>query len=316
MFREAFSTARLRTMVLTVLMGLFWVALFLLFSEGFQFLREGLTGPGMRQQIVHAIFNTFFFTLTFMIAMSSAIVLYGGLFRSFETGMLLTLPVRPERIVLYKYQEAVMVSSWGFVLLGTPLLISYGQVNEAPLLYYLVIVPFMLAFVMVPTSLGAMACLLVSYAMPQLRKRALYLLAAIVVGMSVWLLWEFLSAASQDTLTPAWLRDMLARLRFTEHRWLPSWWLSSGLLEAAHPPEGADAAWIPESLMFLAVLGSNALLLQMVIAQTDEGEATLKYWYPEADRVRLQPANASMKPIYVKNAHVVGIVVGVVRTVR
>jgi repressor LexA len=55
---------------------------------------------------------------------------------------------------------------------------------------------------------------------------------------------------------------------------------------------------------------------QMVIAQTDEGEATLKYWYPESDRVRLQPANSSMKPIYVKNAHVVGIVVGVVRTVR
>jgi hypothetical protein len=110
MLREAFSTARLRTTVLTVLMGLFWVALFLLFSEGFEFLREGLTGPAMRQQIVHAIFNTFFFTLTFMIAMSSAIVLYGGLFRSFETSMLLILPVRPERIVLYKYQEAVLVN--------------------------------------------------------------------------------------------------------------------------------------------------------------------------------------------------------------
>jgi repressor LexA len=55
---------------------------------------------------------------------------------------------------------------------------------------------------------------------------------------------------------------------------------------------------------------------QMVVAQTEEGEATLKYWYPEADRVRLQPANSSMKPIYVRNAQVLGIVVGVVRTMR
>jgi repressor LexA len=55
---------------------------------------------------------------------------------------------------------------------------------------------------------------------------------------------------------------------------------------------------------------------QIVIAQTEEGEATLKYWFPESDRIRLQPANSSMKPIYVKDAHVVGIVVGVVRTVR
>ena len=53
----------------------------------------------------------------------------------------------------------------------------------------------------------------------------------------------------------------------------------------------------------------------MVVARTDEGEATLKYWYPESGRIRLQPANASMDPIYVDNAQVVGIVTGVVRTV-
>jgi len=51
---------------------------------------------------------------------------------------------------------------------------------------------------------------------------------------------------------------------------------------------------------------------QMVVAQTPEGEATLKYWHPEAHRIRLQPANSSMSPIYVKEASVLGIVVGVV----
>ena len=54
---------------------------------------------------------------------------------------------------------------------------------------------------------------------------------------------------------------------------------------------------------------------QMVIAQTDEGEATLKYWYPEKGRVRLQPANSSMEPIYLDNVSVIGVVVGVVRSV-
>jgi repressor LexA len=52
---------------------------------------------------------------------------------------------------------------------------------------------------------------------------------------------------------------------------------------------------------------------QMVVAQTEEGEATLKYWHPESGRIRLQPANSSMKPIYVRNAEVLGVVVGVVR---
>jgi len=58
---------------------------------------------------------------------------------------------------------------------------------------------------------------------------------------------------------------------------------------------------------------SQAAPGQMVVAQTEEGEATLKYWHPEKNRIRLQPANASMKPIYVENARVLGVVVGVVR---
>ena len=52
---------------------------------------------------------------------------------------------------------------------------------------------------------------------------------------------------------------------------------------------------------------------QIVVALTEENEATLKRWYPEADRIRLEPANSTMKPIYVKNARVLGVCVGVVR---
>jgi len=54
---------------------------------------------------------------------------------------------------------------------------------------------------------------------------------------------------------------------------------------------------------------------QIVVAITDEGEATLKRWYPEKNRIRLEPANSAMKPIYVKDARVLGVVVGVVRKV-
>jgi len=55
---------------------------------------------------------------------------------------------------------------------------------------------------------------------------------------------------------------------------------------------------------------------QIVVALTDENEATLKRWYPEKNRIRLEPANSTMKPIYVKNARVLGVVVGVVRKVE
>jgi repressor LexA len=55
---------------------------------------------------------------------------------------------------------------------------------------------------------------------------------------------------------------------------------------------------------------------QIVVAITDEGEATLKRWFPERNRIRLEPANSAMKPIFVRDAQVVGVVVGVVRKVE
>ena len=54
---------------------------------------------------------------------------------------------------------------------------------------------------------------------------------------------------------------------------------------------------------------------QIVVALTDENEATLKRWHPEKNRIRLEPANAAMKPIFVKDARVLGVVEGVVRKV-
>ncbi|MCO8124369.1 transcriptional repressor LexA [Stieleria sp. TO1_6] len=54
---------------------------------------------------------------------------------------------------------------------------------------------------------------------------------------------------------------------------------------------------------------------QMVVAKLPSGDSTLKFWYPEDSRIRLQPANADMAPLYVSDAQVVGVAVGVVRNV-
>ena len=51
----------------------------------------------------------------------------------------------------------------------------------------------------------------------------------------------------------------------------------------------------------------------IVVARTPDGEATLKYWIPEKKRIKLQPANKKMKPIYSKDVKVIGVVIGVIR---
>ncbi len=52
---------------------------------------------------------------------------------------------------------------------------------------------------------------------------------------------------------------------------------------------------------------------QIAAVLDDDGGATLKRFYREKNRIRLEPANATMQPIYRDNVKVLGILVGVVR---
>ncbi len=58
---------------------------------------------------------------------------------------------------------------------------------------------------------------------------------------------------------------------------------------------------------------SNPRNGETVVALVDGEEATLKRFYRERNRVRLQPANEKYKPIYTRNVTIQGVVVGVVR---
>lgn len=52
---------------------------------------------------------------------------------------------------------------------------------------------------------------------------------------------------------------------------------------------------------------------EIAVVLVDGQDATLKRFFKEANRIRLEPANAKMKPIYSKNVQVLGVVVGVIR---
>lgn len=54
----------------------------------------------------------------------------------------------------------------------------------------------------------------------------------------------------------------------------------------------------------------------IVVAMTDEDEATVKRFFKEKDYIRLQPENSSMEPIILRNCAILGKVIGVFRSVH
>ena len=55
---------------------------------------------------------------------------------------------------------------------------------------------------------------------------------------------------------------------------------------------------------------------EIVVAIVDDEEATLKRFFDDHGRIRLQPANSAMSPIYPERLEIRGVVRGVVRNFR
>jgi len=252
--------ARLRLALVMLLSLIFWGSLYGLFVEGFTFLES------IHAEVISLLFNAFFSSLMVMLVFSTGILLYGSMYCSQEARLLLTLPARAEAIFSHKFHEAMWFSSWGFVLLGSPMLVAYGVVRGSPWTFYLLLLPFMVSFVVIPATLGGMCCMAAVAWLGRLRLHALAIMIAIVFAVGVWLGWSLLEATATRGGTPEWFDQVLARLGVAEQKFLPSWWLSSGLIEAARRatrPELRLAALL-ESLKFLAVIVSNGMLLQLL----------------------------------------------------
>ena len=257
--RSMVAGSRLRVSLVVLLIGLFWAALYGLFVEAFGFL------DALHADVISLLFNAFFSSLMVMLVFSTAILLYGGMYRSPEARLLLTLPVRAKTVFAHKFREAMWFASWGFILLGSPMLVAYGVVKGSAWPYFVLLLPFMLAFVTIPAALGWIACITLVGWLPRLRLHALSIGITMACVVILWLGWSLLAQPRSDDMSAAWFERTFARLAFTEQKLFPSWWLSSGLMEAARTErEGRlSAAGLTEGIKFLALLFANALLLQL-----------------------------------------------------
>jgi repressor LexA len=95
-------------------------------------------------------------------------------------------------------------------------------------------------------------------------------------------------------------------------------------LPASFVPKASDSFMLRvqgESMIDAAILDGDLILVrpqktasngEIVVAML-EGEATVKRFYKESGRVRLQPENRHMEPIYASDVEIIGRVEAVVR---
>jgi len=255
--RVLWTAAPMRVFSVVVLSVLVWSGLYGVSVWGFDFFRQDQIPFAGR--IVGTLFDFLFGALTVMLFFSTAIILYSSLFASAETAFLLGTPAAADQIFAYKFQGAVGFSSWAFLILGSPILIAYGQASAAPWHFYALLPLYFLGFVLLPGSVGALACLVIVCLVPQKRTQVLAALILAVLGGVGFAIWRVNQAMYLDFLNRDLTQQLYEQIGFTRGPLMPSYWMRRGLMAAARGN-------LDEALYRLALVWSNGLFLYLVTA--------------------------------------------------
>jgi ABC-2 type transport system permease protein len=249
--RESFWRASTIVMACIII----WGSLFIVSYLGFRLMQVRFGLP-LNLTLPELIFDFLFLVLMVMLFFSTALILYGALFASPECQFLLLSPVPDDQVFAYKFQGAIAFGSWGFLLLGSPVLIAYGIRIEggAPWYFYVMMPLFFFGFVLIPGSAGAMACLVIVNFAPR-HWRQLFIGLLVVLVLALW--WRIRPHSNAPRIDREWFDKFLTDLGAMRGIFYPFHWVAVGLKSAA------TRDWV-EAVRLLALVWSNGLLLYLL----------------------------------------------------
>ena len=247
--------SRLKMAFITVFALAFWVALFWGFREAFVFISKV---PAFENLLVGIVFSLFFLSLLVMLVFSNAVLVYGSLYRSNEVDFLLTLPVREEAIFMYKYLETVLYSSWAFIYMAVPIIVAFGYNRGVPWYFYPAALVMFVIFVAIPAGIGSLVSVLVVTFVPRSRFKLLAALAVAALLFTVIAGIKYVAgAAPRYSFGYSDLARLTGKVSFTQNAFLPSLWLSKGVLSLARSEP-------KRALFYLTVILSNSLFVTSI----------------------------------------------------
>lgn len=212
----------------------------LFFDMIFSFLMDQQPfGPPLMDRLIKMVLLAFFLMLIF----SNLIIMLTTTFISREVEFLMSQPIAYPRLFSAKLGESIVYSSWAFIILSLPFFSALGHARHMPWAFYPGIAAWVLPYLIIPATIGALAALLLSAFCPPRR------LVRFSLGLLVLC---FLGALAFHRIAPLQLLHstersdlgrVMAFMAIGDMTWLPSSWLGRGLLALQHRDWSGAAFW-------------------------------------------------------------------------
>lgn len=255
-FLKLLKKSRLELAVLVVFLAGTAAGLYALFSWSLRFFHsQEPFGP----VLIDETFYLFTFALMLMLFISSAVAAYSSLFRSGEVTFLIPLPLPWSRIFYMKLAEILWLSSWSMILVALPFIAAYGQIQNAPVWFSVFSLLCFFPLIVISGTLGTLTTLALMLLLPGRKSRrialGLFLFTAISIlaGIQPELIKE------QGSLAGV-LSGYLPHVAMAKNAFLPSCWVTRGIIEAVRLPSFSLLA-SSDALFYFSLLLSNALFL-------------------------------------------------------
>ena len=249
------KSVREQSRLLTGVIGLFLVGYLWLSFELFWWgLKFVASFPGLGTVLTERLMYLLFAFLFALLLLSNLVISYTNLFRNRETAFLLTQPVPWRTIFRWKFIESTLLASWAFLFLIAPLLAAFGLSHHVPWHFYPITVALTGMFIVLPGVMGSWGAICLARYLDR-RSFQIGLITGSLALLGFAAFWWRAQAVTDDMLETRVLDVLdllLARTRFAQFPLLPSYWLSTSVLQ------WADGA-ISSASFFMLVLLSNTL---------------------------------------------------------
>ncbi len=245
----------LKTFVLACLGLAFWAFLFIISYRVLSYFRtiEGL-GDLLALRLLSMVLLTFFSILVF----SNIVTSLSTFYLSGELQILLSAPVRTERLFRAKFIETIADSSWMTLIYGLPVFIAYGAVFKAPLAYYGGLIFTIIPFLAIPAGIGIIFTMLLVNAFPARRAKDLIVLLGLLFFVSLYILFRMLRPEKLvDPDAFPTLVQYLTAMRGPVSPLLPNYWAAETLSPLLRNTLG-------EAPFYLLMLWSTAAALFVI----------------------------------------------------
>ncbi len=217
----------LKTVVLVLLGFGFWAFMFGVSYRVLTYFRtiEGL-GDLLALRLLSMILLIFFSILVF----SNIVTSLSTFYLSGELDILLSSPVKIEKIYRAKFIETIVDSSWMTLIYGLPVFIAYGMVFKVSAAYYLGLVLTIVPFLIIPAGIGIVVTMLLVNAFPARRAKDILVLFGLLFFVVIYILFRMLRPEKLvDPDAFPTLVQYLTAMRAPVSPLLPSFWATETL---------------------------------------------------------------------------------------